>query len=535
LGDVLAAQWGACVYRGARYNHRMGYLFFTAFVTGLVSLAVELASARLLGAYFGASNLVWATIIGLILLYLTAGYFLGGRWADRDPRPLTLYRIVAWAGVAVALVPVVARPVLVRAADAFDALQLGILLGAFVSVMVLLVVPVTLLGMVSPFVIRIVTRRTAEAGRMAGRVYAVSTLGSFVGTFLPDLVLVPWLGTRRTFLLLGLLLTVTALGGILQVHPRAWWRYVWMPLLIVALWWLWASGPLKRTPGQVFEAESSYNYIQVLASGDYRYLRLNEGQGVHSIYHPTQLAYYGAWMEMLAAPFFNAPPYRPQDVHRVAIVGLAAGTVARQATAAFGPVPIDGYEIDAEIIRVGKRYFGLDALPNLHAYAEDGRVGLRRSPYRYDLIVLDAYRPPYIPWHLTTREFFQIVQAHLTPTGAVAVNVGAAPDDLTLVNAIAATLHTVFPSVYAVQVPQTFNVVVYATAQPTVFENLAANLAFLLQDPAPSDLLVQSLSIAEAHRLEPDWQHGEVFTDDRAPVALLTDRMVLRFLLEGGR
>ncbi len=519
----------------ARYNLRMAYLFFTAFITGLTSLAVELASARLLGAYFGASNLVWATIIGLILLYLTAGYFLGGRWADRDPRPFTLYRIVAWAGVAVALVPVVARPVLIRAADAFDALQLGILVGAFVSVMVLLVVPVTLLGMVSPFVIRIATRRTSEAGRVAGRVYAVSTLGSFVGTFLPDLVLVPLLGTRRTFLLLGLLLTLTALGGMAQTRPRALWRYVWMPLFIAALWIFWASGPIKRTQGQIFETESAYNYIQVLAVGDYRYLRLNEGQGVHSIYHPTQLAYYGAWMEMLAAPFFNPPPYRPQDVHRVAIVGLAAGTVARQATAAFGPIPIDGYEIDPEIIRVGERYFGLDDLPNLHTYAEDGRVGLRRSPYRYDLIVLDAYRPPYIPWHLTTQEFFQIVKDHLTPTGAVAVNVGAAPDDLTLVNAIAATLHTVFPSVYAVRVPQTFNVVVYATAQPTTFANLSANLALLLQEPAPSDLLVQSLSIAASYRLTPDWQHGEVFTDDRAPVALLTDRMVLRFLLEGNR
>ncbi len=509
----------------------MPYLFFTAFMTGLASLAVELAAARLLGAYFGTSNLVWATIIGLILLYLTAGYFAGGRWADRDPRPYTLYRIVAWAGLAVALVPVAARPVLYRAADAFDALRLGVLLGAFAAVLVLLVVPVTLLGMVSPFVIRIATKRTSEAGSVSGRVYALSTLGSFVGTFLPDLLLVPLLGTRRTFLLLGLLLTLTALGGLWTVRRRALWRYGWMPVLIVGLWVFWASGPIKQTAGQIYETESAYNYIQVLQRDGYRYLRLNEGQGVHSVYHPTRLAYYGAWMFFLNAPFFNAPPYRPTDVQRIAVVGLAAGTVARQATAVFGPVPIDGYEIDPAILSVGRRYFGLEALPNLHTYAEDGRVGLRRSPYRYDLIVLDAYRPPYIPWHLTTREFFQLVRQHLAPRGAVAVNVGAPPGDFRLANAIAATLHTVFPSVYAVRVPNTFNVVIYATAQPTQFANLEANAAALRGEAHAPQLLLAAMGLAVSHRVVLDMAAGEVFTDDRAPVALLTDSMVLHVLL----
>ncbi len=507
------------------------YPLFTAFVTGMASLAVELAASRLLGAYFGTSNLVWATIIGLILLYLTAGYFLGGRWADRDPRPFTLYRIVAWAGLAVALVPVAARPLLYRAASAFDNLRLGVLAGSFFAVLVLLVVPVTLLGMVSPFVIRIATRKASETGRVAGRVYAVSTLGSFVGTFLPDLVLVPFIGTRRTFLLLGLVLTLTALGGLWAARRRAIWHYAWMPLLILALWVGWAAGPLKRTAGQIYETESAYNYIQVLQRGNYRYLRLNEGQGIHSIYHPTRLAYYGTWMCFLAGPFFNPPPTTPAAVHRVAVVGLAAGTVARQVTAAFGAIPIDGYEIDPAILAVGRRYFGLDALPNLHAFAEDGRVGLRRSPYRYDLIVVDAYRPPYIPWHLTTREFFQIARQHLTPRGVVAVNVGAPPGDFRLANALAATLRAVFPSVHAMRVPRTFNLVLYATAQPTDWDNLRANLAALRERPDTPALLLKSLTLAADHPVSLDTSQGEVFTDDRAPVALLTDSMVLRFVL----
>ncbi len=510
----------------------MAYLYFLTFVTGLVSLAVELAASRLLGAYFGSSNLVWATIIGLILLYLTAGYFAGGRWADRDPRPETLYRLAAWGGLAVALVPVAARPVLYRAATAFDALQVGVLLGAFGAVVVLLVVPVTLLGMVSPFVIRIATKSTREAGRVSGRVYAISTLGSFVGTFLPDLLLVPWLGTRRTFLLLGLLLVLAAWGGlVLRLRWQAW-RYVWMPLLIVLLWLFWASGPIKPTAGMIYETESAYNYIQVVERNGFRYLRLNEGQGIHSVYHPQQLAYYGTWMMFLAAPFFNTPPFARENVRRAAIIGLAAGTSARQMTAVFGEIPIDGYEIDPAILEVGRRYFGMDALPNVHAYAEDGRVGLRRSPHRYDLVAIDAYRPPYIPWHLTTREFFQMVQKHLTPTGVVAINVAALPDDYHLANTLAATLRSVFPHVYAVRVPHTFNLIMYATVQPTRFENLEANLVHLSTQQAAPQLLLEALQIAAQMRVPLDVQAGEVFTDDRAPVALLTDRMVWRFVVE---
>jgi len=510
---------------------RRAYLYFSAFVTGLTSLAVELAASRLLGAYFGTSNLVWAAIIGLILLYLTAGYFLGGAWADRSPRPLTLYAIMAWAGLGVALVPVVARPLLLRAATAFDQLQIGVLVGAFLSVLVLFSAPITLLGTVSPFVIRIVlggTRGgTSRSGRVAGRVYAVSTLGSFVGTFLPDLLLIPILGTRRTFLLLGLTLVLVALLGMASTRPRRALLYLWMPLIIAALWLGWANKPIKNTTGQIYETESAYNYIQVLQVGDFRLLRLNEGQGIHSVYHPKQLVYYGTWMMFLVAPYFYAKPSPPQ---RMAIVGLAAGTVARQATAAFGPIPIDGYEIDPKIVQVGYRYFGLDALPNLNAHVEDGRVGIRRSPYRHDLIVVDAFRPPYIPWHLTTREFFRLLKSRLSERGAVAVNVGFLPDDTRLMDDIAATMRTVFPSVYAVRVPNAFNAIVYATNQPTRWGNLLANLRAMRESPDSPMLLVRAMEIAAGNRLR--LRAGEVFTDDRAPVDLISDGMVLRYVFE---
>jgi MFS family permease len=189
---------------------RIGYLYFAVFCSGMTSLAIEFGASRLLGNTFGTSNLVWASIIGLILIYLTVGYFIGGRWADRSPRPQTMYAVLAWGGFTSGLIPFIARPVLRLAADAFDQLQVGILFGSFTAVLILFIVPVTLLGTISPFAIRLAIVDSRQAGRISGQIYAISTLGSFLGTFLPVLVLIPFVGTTYTFLAFSLFLTLVA-------------------------------------------------------------------------------------------------------------------------------------------------------------------------------------------------------------------------------------------------------------------------------------------------------------------------------------
>ena len=315
------------------------YLYFAVFAAGMTTLALEFGASHLLGPAFGDSNLVWASIIGLIMVYLTVGYFLGGRWADRSPYPTTMYRILAWSAFTAGLTPLVARPVLLLAAAAFDELQVGVLFASFTVVLILFSVPVTLQGMISPFAIRLGIDDPAHAGEISGRIYAISTLGSFLGSFLPVLALTPLIGTTYTFLVFSVFLNLVALIGLwLSAGPRAVLKFLWMPLLLALLAALWARAPIKNTPGQIYETESAYNYIQVLEVDGYRYLRLNEGQGIHSIWHPTELFYGGPWEQFLAAPFFN-PAYTPDRVQSIAIVGLAAGTLVRQASAVFGPHP----------------------------------------------------------------------------------------------------------------------------------------------------------------------------------------------------
>jgi len=512
------------------------YLYFAVFTSGMTTLAVEFTASRLLGNVFGTSNLVWANVVGLMLLYLTIGYFIGGRWADRSPHHKTLYRILIWGAFLSALIPLVARPVLTAAASAVSNVEAGLAIGSFISVLALFSIPITLLGCVSPFAIRLAIYDPQEAGKISGQIYAISTLGSLVGTFVPVLFLIPELGTFRTFLLFAGLLYAVGLVGLLQVEGIKALRWLWMPLLIGALA-IWAlNGPL-RSPLEgaelLYENESTYNYIQVQQSpGGSRYLYLNEGQGVHSIWRQDQFVFGGTWDFFLTAPYFNAPPYLPENVESLLVIGLAAGTIPRQYIHVYGDIPIDGVEIDPDIVEAAAQYFDMNAamMPSLTVHVEDGRYILNQLENRYSVIAIDAYRPPYIPWHLTTVEFFQEVRHHLLPNGVVAINVGRTDTDRRLVDAMTNTLLAVFPSVHALDVPGSFNTILYATIQPTTDENLTLNLNLLPSDADPilRDILTTSTAI-----LVPINQSKLVFTDDRAPVETLVDSLVLNFLLSG--
>jgi spermidine synthase len=508
------------------------YLLFIVFVSGFTSLAVEMAASRLMGNFFGSSNLVWASIIGLILIYLTAGNFIGGSWADRSPRYGTLYRILAWAGFSVALVPAISRPVLRWAADAFDSLQLGVLFGSFVAVMILFIVPIILLGTSSPFAIRLAIKENTEAGRLSGRIYAVSTLGSFIGTFIPVLLLIPTVGTYRTFLIHGLVLVVFTLWGLkLEEGWKGVIKLIWMPVVIIALFFTINLGTDKNSTGMIFETDSAYNYIQVLEQDGYHMLRLNDGQGVHSMYHPTVYNYSGPWEQVLVAPFFNQGPVGTADIKSLAIVGLAAGTTARQAAKVFPNIAIDGFEIDPKIVEVGRRYFGMN-LPSLTVHVQDGRWGLSHSGKKYQVISVDAYRPPYIPWHLTTREFFQTVHDHLTDDGVMVINIGRAPNDRRLINTLASTIRTDFASIHVMDIPNTFNSILFASVTPTTTDNLTKNFDTLLGTPGTDPLLLETMNVTLAS-LQPDPPKAQVFTDDLAPVEGLTNDMIVKFLLAG--
>ncbi|MFI5284179.1 MAG: spermidine synthase [Candidatus Dormibacterales bacterium] len=493
------------------------------FVSGMASLGVEFGASRLLAPYFGTSLYVWGVLIGLVLIYLSAGYVLGGRLADRRPHDQLLYQITAWAGLWIGVIPLVSYPILLASQQGFKDLSAGLVAGTLFAVVLLFAVPVILLGCVSPFAIRLLLKNVETGGNTAGRVYALSTAGSILGTFLPVFWFIPTYGTRPTLVGFGLALVVISVAGL---WPRRR-LYALFGVAVILAFVLLPSGIKPPEVGKLlYEKESAYNYIQVVQDGTRTDLILNEGQAIHSIYDSQSLLTGGPWDYMAIADSFRAAQATEPRPQSVAILGLAGGTTARQITAIFGTgVQITGVEIDPDIVDVAHRYFHLDS-PNIHPVVADARYWLDTQAGHYDMIALDAYRQPYIPFHLTTREFFSEVRDHLNPGGAVVVNAGRTATDYRLVDAIASTMAAVYPSVFLVDVPDFANTEIYASTQRITVADVEHNLG-LVQEPVGLQIATSTLNDGKL-RVSP--YHGQVFTDDLAPVERLIDEIIFGFV-----
>jgi spermidine synthase len=483
------------------------------FAAGAGTLSTEIAASRLLAPYFGNSTVVWANIIGLILVYLSVGYWLGGKLADRVPRPALLGGIVLASAAFIAATPFAARPILDAAVRGFDSISVGVVVGSFVAALALFALPVTLLGAVSPFAIRLALTDVQKAGTIAGRLYALSTIGSIIGTFVTALVAIQAFGTQRT--MVG---TAALLAGstFLLIGRRA------VPAILAALALLLVpAGAVKAASGLLFERESPYQYVSVIQWDDgTRVLQLNEGVAYHSMWR-RGLVLTGQYWDLFAM----LPPLLDHAARDMLVIGNAGGTIARLYGPFYPGVAIDGVELDPSVTEAGRRFLGLDDNPSLHVYTADGRPFLERSHKRYDLIVVDAYRQPYVPFYLATREFFTLARRHLRPGGILALNVAKVPGDDRLTRAIDATLLGVFPQVWR---------------WPAL---RFSDLVFALDRPATRSILVRRASGVRGrlHTLLPLFDRGlvragrggRVLTDDRAPVEWLTDRMLLEQIARG--
>jgi spermidine synthase len=483
------------------------------FVVGAASLGAEISAARLLAPYFGASTIIWANTIATVLIALSAGYALGGRLADRRADLRGLCAVVLLAGVLLAIVPFISGPFLRLSVNALGSLSVGAFLGSLAAVLVLVAVPVMLLGTVAPYANRLSVASLADTGKTTGGLYAISTVGSLVGTFLAALLLIPLIGTHRTFLVFALALVLVATAGLRS------WRALIIPIAVGASLAIPPAAIGADVSGGrvVYETETQYQYARVIQfPSGVRWLQLNEGVAVHSLYRPGSYLTDGYWDDFLGLPFASgagAP-------RRIAILGDAAGTVARAYGHYFPHTRVDAVELDGELTTIGRRYFHLGG-PDLHTYTADARPWLRASRARYDSIFLDAYRQPYIPFYLLTREFFTNVRAHLNPAGTLIINVGHLPGSNALEQVVTATLRSVFAHVIRDRFSPD-NSLVMASTRP-----LSGPAILRAAIRTPPDL--EGVMAGVARHLVPALSGGSVYTDDLSPVEWLTDLSIIRY------
>jgi len=484
------------------------------FFGGAASLGAEIAAARLMAPYFGASTLVWANTIGVVLVALAGGHALGGRLADKHPDLEVLARTAVVAACGLAAIPFVSGPLLELAVPALDNIDAGAFVGSLLAVLVLLAFPILLLGMLTPWAVRLSITSVDGAGRVAGRLSALSTVGSLVGVFASALLLIPFIGTQRTFLVFAASL---AGAGALAYGRRA----LVVPAALLGLLLLppGVTKPEGEGDKLLYEAESAYQYIRVLERDGERSLELNEGQAVHSVYEADSVLTGLVFDGYLVAPFTvleRAP-------ERLAMLGNAAGSVSRAYGRYFPETQIDGVEIDPRVTEAGERFFALrTSNPRLRVHSEDARPFLRQAePGSYDVIAVDAYRQPYIPFYLTTREFFELARSRLRPGGVLIVNVGHVPDDDRLERSLTASIDTAFGDVIRWPIRQK-NTLLIASDTPPTGERLGRVAVSLPEELGP-------LAAEAVNGLAEPLTGGPVYTDDRAPVEWLIDASILRY------
>jgi len=483
------------------------YPSIVVFVAGAAVLAVELLGTRVLGPFYGVSLFLWSALITVTLLALSVGYAIGGRLADKGPSLARLCWLLLGAGAWLLLLPLLRAPVL-AVAEPF-----GLRFAVLVAALLLFAPPLTLLGMVSPYAIRLRAAKLGEVGRTAGDLYALSTVGSVLAALLTGFVLIPFAGVARLTALVGVLLIVTAVVGLVVGRRRG--AALGAALVLLPAAWpglAAASERADRARGLLSVEQSPYAELRVVDLDGIRYLIIDGG--THTIADAQSFESRFPYVHVL--DLLNHVTGGPG---RLLLVGLGGGSVAR--LFAHEGWSVDAVEIDPAVTRIARRDFGLQP-SEAQVYEDDGRHFLSVAPGRYDAIVLDAFGSSSIPFHLVTREAFALAASRLAPDGVLAVNVEAVGWDDPLVGALAATLEQEFAHVVALPIaepPDTLgNVVLFASRR---------ELALVREIPPTPDRFstIYAQNHAWDNRFVPRTDGAPVLTDDRNPVDVWSERI----------
>jgi spermidine synthase len=486
-------------------------LLVVAFLSGAILMALELTGSRLLAPYFGGSIFVWGSLIGVFLIALSIGYYLGGRLVDRWPGPGLLAAFLLAAGLLVLVMPRYGPGI----CDRVSRDMLSVRAGSLLACLALFLLPGALMAVTSPYVVRLTARTVEGVGRTAGAVYAVSTIGSIAGTLGTAFYLIPAIGTRALLHLLGGLLVFTSLLAAAAKSSR---RGLLAP---VALALLLAPRPASAEERVLYERDSPYHRLLVTEDGTYRWLRADNiwhSQMNLKDPHGRGLAY----TDYADLAFLFNPAIR-----RVLVIGLGGGTIPKRFVRDYPQLKVEAVEIDPDVVKIAARYFYVSPGPRLAIHESDGRLFLRRSKATWDLIVLDAYYADSVPFFLTTREFFKLAREHLSPGGLIVNNVVASRGGARskFFRSIYRTMKETFPQVHAFQVresgSQAVNIEVFAVnstkqvSRADLLDRATRARNAEIKDPALLGRLANYLGTSIATGDVP------VLSDDYAPVDAL--------------
>lgn len=485
-------------------------------------MALEIVGSRVLAPYFGNSIFVWGSLISVVLAALSLGYYWGGWLSSRNPSFACLLPLLLIPGALIFILPFVYPAVNLWIAT----VDFGIRLNPLIASTIFFLLPGIFLGAISPYAIRLAATALSSVGSTAGALYALSTCGSIFGTLLTAFYLIPAIGVSNiihslgiTLIFLALILWLFVRGLRTEVNKKEVNKMVMMLFLFVFII-MTGSALLAEPTKTLFQKDSFYHHIRVEEDKEARYLYFDRTlQGAMNLDDPITLRLSYFRFASLGLVF-------TQDAKRVLIIGLGGGSLPKKYQKEFPYLEIDAAEIDPEVINVAKRFFFFREGGNLRAYAQDGRLFLTHTDQKYDFILLDAFYTDAIPFHLATREFFEVAENRLNPNGVIAVNIiGAVTGPKgRITRSVVKTLREIFPQLYIfptraahkVSLDTVQNVVVIATKdkQRIDIREIIKRAADIGRDLFPEP--IQDIAISYYGAKLPD-NDVPVLTDNYAP------------------
>jgi predicted membrane-bound spermidine synthase len=487
------------------------FIYIAVIICGASVLALEILGTRLIGPVFGVSLYLWSALIGVTLAALSVGYAVGGRLADKQPTLTKFSLPIGLAGVWTVAIPWLRHPVLSATED------MGLRAAVLVAATILFFPPLMMLGMVSPFAIRLKTPALDEVGRTAGNLYALSTLASVFAAIGTGFFLIPNIGVARLTYLIGVVLMVTAAAG-WAIDRRGKTAAAIALFILVAGAAAYQTAPeAKANPeaGLLHVTQSAYAEIRVLEKKGLRFMLIDGGP--HTIVDPTNWESDYGYIDVLeiSKKFFDKPG-------KLMLVGLGGGSVVKVFNRDGWDV--EAVEIDPVVTQTAYDWFGLGK-EEAKIHHTDGRQHFIQNEDVYDLVIMDAFGSSSVPFHLVTEEAFELIHSRLTEGGILAMNLESVGWHDILVHSMAVTMSGQFAHVKVLPMeepPDQFgNIIIMASDRPLELDDE--------EFPLPTERW--TLEYNQMHAWDNSFTvipgEAPVLTDDLNPVDIWSDRINL--------
>ena len=387
------------------------------FLAGAIGMGLELVAARVLSPYVGSSNVVWTSIIGIILMSMSLGYWLGGKKADQDAGIDKLSDILILAAISTSLIPILETILIKNLAGAVG----NLILAAILCAILVFSIPSFILAMISPFAVKIKSKEDNEIGSLSGRVSSLSTIGSITGTFLMGFILIPNIGVSN--INIGVTLALVVMSVLAREKRDK--KYIYKTILLTAIMLiLILVGKVifkVNNPDILLDTDSQYSRIWVkqIAAGKTNYKTLQVDTGLES-YINSETGEMGAQY----LKYYDLFEYFNKDANSTLLIGGAAYTYPIHYLDKYEDKTIDVVEIDNKMTKIAEEQFGLNTKePRLGIYTQDGRSFLNYNKNKYDTILIDAFKGLNAPFELTTYEALVNAKNMLNENGMVLTNI----------------------------------------------------------------------------------------------------------------